>query len=447
MKKSVEILGLPIISITEGRELGVSKSLLIDAKNGVVAAITIDDEDWYRGVKLIPYEAIIAIGEDAVTITHSENILNLEEAGDYERLLVENIRVIGTKAITKTGRIQGKVTEVFIGDGGKIEKCEVTTPDGTVNEINSEQISIFGKQVTVIDVGEEKKNSLTEQPAFEPAFEAFHEEPQETFESVKEELPPVEEIQPILKLAQLPEEEPTTTAEEQAALEQSMTPEPVVEVAQEPVVEVAQEPVVEVAQEPVVEVAQEPVVEVAQEPVVEVAQEPVVETAQEPVVETTQEPVVETAQEPVVETAQEPVVETVQEPVVEVAQEPVVEIAQEPVVEVAQEPVVAIKISEEDKKIAAMTQQAEDLKAALKKARASQQVTSTEPKPMIPQRKQVEKAVDERRRRVLLGKHATKTITAESGTLVVEMGAEVTEEVLQRARLSNKFIELSMNVQ
>ena len=89
MKKSVEILGLPIISITEGRELGVSKSLLIDAKNGVVAAITIEDDDWYRGVKLIPYEAIIAIGEDAVTITHSENILNLEEAGDYERLLVE----------------------------------------------------------------------------------------------------------------------------------------------------------------------------------------------------------------------------------------------------------------------------------------------------------------------------------------------------------------------
>ena len=53
----------------------------------------------------------------------------------------------------------------------------------------------------------------------------------------------------------------------------------------------------------------------------------------------------------------------------------------------------------------------------------------------------------ERRRRVLLGKHATKTISTESGKVVVEAGAEVTEEVLQRARLSNKFIELSMNVQ
>lgn len=157
MKKSVEILGLPIISITEGREIGISKTLLIDAKNGAVAAITIEDDDWYRGVKLIPYEAIIAIGEDAVTITHSENILTLDEAGDYERLLDENIRVIGTKAITRSGRIQGKVTEVFIGDGGKIEKCEITTPDGSVNEVDSEQISIFGKQVTVIAVDDEKK--------------------------------------------------------------------------------------------------------------------------------------------------------------------------------------------------------------------------------------------------------------------------------------------------
>ena len=170
MKKSVEILGLPIISITEGRELGMSKTLLIDAQNGKVAAITIEDEDWYRGVKLIPYESVIAIGEDAVTITHSENILTLEEAGDYEELLTENIRVIGTKAITKTGRIQGKVTEVIIGEGGKIEACEITAPDGSVNEVVADQISIFGKQVTVVDIDEEKKNSfVNEQPAFEPA--------------------------------------------------------------------------------------------------------------------------------------------------------------------------------------------------------------------------------------------------------------------------------------
>ena len=160
MKKTVEILGLPIISITEGRELGMSKTLLIDAAQGKVAAITIEDEDWYRGVKLIPYGSVIAIGDDAVTVTNSENILTLEDAGDYEHLLDENIRVIGTKAITKSGTIQGKISELFIGDNGDIEKCEITAPDGSTSEVTADQISIFGKQVTVIDPdGAQKKNA------------------------------------------------------------------------------------------------------------------------------------------------------------------------------------------------------------------------------------------------------------------------------------------------
>ena len=160
MKKSVEIIGLPVISITEGRELGMSKSLLIDAPNGSVAAITIEDEDWYRGVKLLPYSSVIAIGEDAVTITNSENILTLEDAGDYEAMMDANIKIIGTKAITKSGTIQGKVVEIYIGDNGKIEKCEIEGRDGSISEIVSEQISIFGKQVTVIDSDFEKKTEI-----------------------------------------------------------------------------------------------------------------------------------------------------------------------------------------------------------------------------------------------------------------------------------------------
>jgi len=307
MKKSVEILGLPIISITEGRELGISKSLLIDAENGKVAALTIEDEDWYRGVKLIPYESIIAIGEDAITITHSDNILNLDEAGDYERLLGENIRVIGTKAISKNGRIQGKITEVFIGEDGQINQCEITAPDGSTNIVTDDQISIFGKEVTVVDIDDaEKKNSLTAAPPFEPAPKIE---------------PPVEISEPEPKVKPAKKSEPTADA---------------------------------------------------------------------------------------------------------------------------------AKLAEEEQKIASMTQQAEDLKAALQRARAGKRKaaeTQPTPQPQLSQKKQVEKAVDERRRRVLIGKHATKTIIAESGTIIVESGAEVTEDVLQRARLANKFIELSMNVQ
>ena len=405
MKKSVEILGLPIISITEGRELGTSKTLLIDAKNGVIAALTIEDDDWYRGVKLIPYESIIAIGEDAVTITHSENILNLEEAGDYERLLIENIRIIGTKAITKSGRIQGRVTEVFIGNGGKIEQCEITAPDGSVSEVTSDQISIFGKQVTVINVDAEKKNSLTEdKPAFVPAFEHFHDEPaQEVWK------PPVKDT-------------PTETAE---------VPVDAVDVASEVETSVK---VVDVPAE-----SETPI----EMPDVPTEEEVPIKNIEAPVEVETPVPIVEAPVE--VETPAE-IVETPVE--VETPAEIVEAPVEKPIVIVNESPVVEVKPTEDEKRLASITQQAEDLKAALQKARASKkQSKPAEDKPQMSQKKQVEKAVDERRRRVLLGKHATKTIATDNGMLIVEMGAEVTEEVLQRARLSNKFIELSMNVQ
>ena len=300
MKKSVDILGLPVISITEGRELGMSKTLLIDAPNRVVAAITIEDEDWYRGVKLIPYDNVIAVGDDAVTVNHSENILTLDAAGDFETLLDDNIRVIGTKAITRTGVIQGTITEIFIGKDGSIEKCEITAPEGSTSEVTADQVSILGKEVTVIspegDAG--KKSDAADAPAASAV---------------------------------------TTSAEEPAA---------------------------------------EPATEPAAEESAASAETPAEDTA--------------AAAEP----SAEP---TIEELAVEDAP------AETPAAEAAAE------------------EPAED--------------------------KNADRVNEDRHRRFLLGKKATRTIKMDNGVVIVEAGADITEEVLQKAKLGNKFIELSMSAQ
>ena len=307
MKKSVEILGLPVISITEGRELGMSKTLLIDAKKGTVAAITIEDEDWYRGVKLIPYESVIAIGDDAVTVTNSENILTLDDAGDYEQLLDDNIRIIGTKAITKSGSIQGKVSELYIGDDGKIEKCEITAPDGTTSEVTADQISIFGKQVTVIDPSSEKKNEPVAAPASEAPAKAA----------------------PAAPAKEAPAKE-APAAKESAAPKEERTPEPPKAAAPAP-------------------------------------EKPAEKPAPAP---------------------------------------------------------------------------------AAPKAPEKPAAPAPKPAPKAdPKQAAADKATEERHRRFLLGKKATRTIKMDNGIVIVEEGQDITEEVLQKAKLANKFIELSMNVQ
>ena len=310
MKTSAEILGLPVISITEGRELGMSKTLLIDAKNGAVAAITIEDDDWYRGVKLIPFESVIAVGADAITITNSENILTLEDAVDFENLLDENVRIIGTKAITKAGTIQGSVSEIYVGDDGKVVQCEISDPQGNfLDNISAEQISIFGKQVTVIDSGSVTATASPAMPATEaPAAPAFEAAP--------------------------------TFAETPAA---------------------------------------EPSAEPVPEPAPETPAVPDMSTA-----EPTEEPTPESVAEPAAETP---------------AEAPAPELAAAP-------------------------ETAED-----------------------PAEKAAAKATEDRHRRFLLNKKASRRITTDTGVVIVEAGGDITEEVLQKAKLANKIIELSMNVQ
>jgi len=268
MKKSVDMLGLPIISITEGKELGMSKSLVIDAANGNVAALAIEDEDWYRGVKILPYASVIAIGDDAITITSSESILTLPESNEYEPLLTTNVRVIGTKAITKAGSIHGIVKEIVIDDNGRIASCEIQTPDGDTNEVSSEQVSVFGKQVTIIDSAVPEKEILPGPP----------------------------------KVVKTPAAAPTP------AVQPKVEPEPVKEAPKPP-------------------------------------------------------------------------------------------------------------------------------------------LPKAEEKPADSMPKETDRAADEKYRRFLLGRKASRRIATDSGIVIVEAGADITEEVLQKAKLANKFVELSMNIQ
>lgn len=153
MKKSVEILGLPIISITEGREMGTAKTLVIDAGQGAVAAIAVEDGKWYLGAKLLPYASVAGIGENAITVENSNNILSLANSPDMESLLEADVKVIGAKVLTKSGRFQGKVVEIVLDDSGKIINCEVEEQSGQKIDISGDNVITFGKEVVIIDDG------------------------------------------------------------------------------------------------------------------------------------------------------------------------------------------------------------------------------------------------------------------------------------------------------
>ena len=150
MKKSVDILGLPVISITEGKECGKVKSLVINASTGSVAALAVDDGKWYLGAKLLPFSAVTAIGEYAVTIENSGSVALYSQTPEWEKLLTAEINVIGTKVLTKTGRILGKVNEIIVDLAGTIVECEIESINGEISNLSAQRVLTFGKEVLIV---------------------------------------------------------------------------------------------------------------------------------------------------------------------------------------------------------------------------------------------------------------------------------------------------------
>lgn len=155
MKKSVDIVGQPVISITEGKELGNVKELLINYSNGTVAALIIDDGKWYFGAKLLPFEAISGIGEYAVTINNSQDIITVTDRPELEKFLEADIKIIGKKVLTKGGKFEGKINEFIIDDTGKISVCEMENTVGEIVELPAQTIVTFGKEVLIISDSQE----------------------------------------------------------------------------------------------------------------------------------------------------------------------------------------------------------------------------------------------------------------------------------------------------
>jgi uncharacterized protein YrrD len=152
LKKSVELIGLPIISISEGIEFGKVRDLLINATAGTISGLVmeVDEKKWYMGATLVPFEAVIGIGDSALIIDNGRDIVPVSAREEFGLFFEANVKVVGTKVLTRNGKFQGKVKEFFVDLAGKIEVCEMEKPDGTSVNIQAKDIITFGREILII---------------------------------------------------------------------------------------------------------------------------------------------------------------------------------------------------------------------------------------------------------------------------------------------------------
>ncbi len=178
MKKSEELLGLSIISLNDGKEVGKVKDLVVNPEQGAVECLVVDDGTRYLGVKVLPSKFIEGVGEYAVTIESATAITTLEDLPNLNDLLEKNVEVIGTKVLTKKGRLIGMVSEFYIDEEneGKITACEFEAPKSDIIKIiPAEGVVTFGKDVLVVAEDIEKllldKNEYNQDAAVDTVVE------------------------------------------------------------------------------------------------------------------------------------------------------------------------------------------------------------------------------------------------------------------------------------
>ena len=231
MKRSEELLGLSVISIEDGKEIGRVSDFVINSAEGMVEYLIIDNGYRYMGIKILPFKMVEGVGEYAVTILSSSSITDLTDEPEANGLLEKNVRVKGIKVLTKKGRLIGSVSEFIIDDDneGKISSCEVTPISGTgkAGFIATEHIITFGKDVLVVAEDAEPIPPIVPEP---PVIPGPQEPPQAEVIVEVESAPPV--AQPTQAPSVVPEKE-SCAGEPQPVLAEAISTAP----AEDPKVE------------------------------------------------------------------------------------------------------------------------------------------------------------------------------------------------------------------
>lgn len=164
MKTTQQIVGLPVISISDGNEIGKVKNVIINAAKGTVDFFIIDSGARSLAGGVIPAGRVLGIGEYALTIQEPDDISDIVKIPAAIELLQKNITVNGTRVLTKKGSLLGEAGDIYINEDDNYGIIGVEfipdKPDLKNGIIPRSSIITFGKNLLVVD--DNVMDSLTE---------------------------------------------------------------------------------------------------------------------------------------------------------------------------------------------------------------------------------------------------------------------------------------------
>ena len=128
LTKATHVIGLPIITIAQGKRVDKVEDIIYDPHQNRVKALLIDKGGWFAEAKIVLIHDATSIGEDAVMIEDQDKIKTASEVKDgVAAIAKEENYLTQTKVVAENGKELGKVSDIYFDTNtGEVEEFEVS---------------------------------------------------------------------------------------------------------------------------------------------------------------------------------------------------------------------------------------------------------------------------------------------------------------------------------
>ncbi len=191
------LIGMPVFSLDQGKEVGELKNLIFDPVQRRVIGLILREGGLFRRPEILPYEEIEAIGPDAVVLRRQP-----EEATVTSRIsdqdVKESFNLTGRKVLSEEGHNLGTIYDLYINEGtGEVFGFELT--QGIFRDTSTgkryvayDHIRNIGEDAVIIDA-EGAMEVLSQKGGLARTYESMKDAGNETLEKARDTLQTVKE--------------------------------------------------------------------------------------------------------------------------------------------------------------------------------------------------------------------------------------------------------------
>lgn len=126
MPKIKELLGLTVIDLSTGKQIGEVKDVVIDIVYRRMVGLLLHSAGWFHSGKVILLERISNISIDSIAVADETGIVQYEAAPADGRILLQE-GVIGKHIVTAAGKSIGTLADIHVDlDTGLLTGLEIS---------------------------------------------------------------------------------------------------------------------------------------------------------------------------------------------------------------------------------------------------------------------------------------------------------------------------------